>query len=98
MRAQLARLIELAHTPATLMQVLPFEHGGHALAGGAMVLMTTGPGSKVAYEEGISTGTLFEEFGSVMDRQRAYDLLRACALSPRDSAAFIRSVMEALPS
>jgi transcriptional regulator with XRE-family HTH domain len=98
MRAQLARLVELAHTPTTLLQVLPFEHGGHALAGGSMILMTMGPGAKVAYEEGITTGTLFEEFDGVMERQRAYDLLRACALSPRDSAAFIRSVMEALPS
>ncbi len=98
MRAQLAHLAELARTPTTVLQVLPFEHGGHALAGGSMIMMTMKDGTRVAYEEGISTGTLFEELGSVMERQRAYDLMRACALSPRDSAAFIGSVMEALPS
>lgn len=98
MRAQLTRLVELAQTPTTLVQVLPFQHGGHALGSGSLVLMTKKNGERVAYEEGITTGTLFEEFDGVVQRQWTYDLLRACALSPRDSAAFIRSVMEALPS
>ncbi|MQS01164.1 helix-turn-helix domain-containing protein [Streptomyces alkaliterrae] len=96
--AQLARLVELAHTPTTVVQVLPFEHGGHALVGGTLTLMTLGDGARVAYEGSITTGTLLEDLGIVAERQRAYDLLRACALSPGDSAAFIRSVMEALPT
>jgi transcriptional regulator with XRE-family HTH domain len=98
MRAQLAHLAELAHTPTTVVQVLPFEQGGHALVGGSLRLMTLENGARVAYEESISTGTLLEDIGIVAERQRAYDLLRACALSPRDSAAFIRSAMEALPT
>jgi transcriptional regulator with XRE-family HTH domain len=98
MRAQLARLNELAHTPTTVVQVLPFEQGGHALAGGTLRLLTLDNGARVAYEESISTGTLLEDFEVVAERQRAYDLLRACALSPSDSAALIRSAMEALPT
>ncbi|MPY53462.1 helix-turn-helix domain-containing protein [Streptomyces acidicola] len=97
-RAQLARLVEMAHTPTTVVQVLPFEHGGHALAGGSLTLWTLDDGARVAYEESITTGTLLEDIGIVAERQRAYDLLRACALSPSDSATFIRSVMEALPT
>lgn len=98
MRPQLERLINLTLTPTSVVQVLPFEHGGHALAGGTLTLMTLDNGSQVAYEESISTGTLLEEKSVVTTRQRAYDLLRACALSPRKTAAFIRAAMEALPS
>ncbi|MFJ9615736.1 helix-turn-helix domain-containing protein [Streptomyces noursei] len=98
MRAQLASLAELALTPTTLVQVLPFAAGGHALSGGTLTLMTLDQGARVAYEESIWTGTLIENMDGVTKRQRAYDRVRACALSPHDSAAFIRSVMEALPT
>lgn len=97
MRAQLARLAELTLTPTSVMQVLPFEHGGHALVGGSLVLLTLDDGRQVAYEESISTGLMLEDAASVTTRQRAYDLLRACALSPSDTAAFIHAAMEELP-
>lgn len=98
MRPQLERLIDLTLTPTSVVQILPFAHGGHALAGGTLTLMTLDNGSQVAYEESISTGTLLEEKHVVTACQRAYDLLRACALSPRETAALIRAAMEALPS
>jgi hypothetical protein len=98
MRTQLVRIAELTLTPTTVMQVFPFDHGGHALLGGTLTLMTMGNGARVAYEESIATGTLLEDLGVVAERQRVYDLLRARALSPGESAAFIRSVMEALPT
>jgi Domain of unknown function (DUF5753) len=97
MRAQLARLVNMTLTPTTVVQILPFAHGGHALAGGSLALMTLDDGSQVAYEEAISTGTLIDDTDAVSGYRRAYDLLRACALSPKESAAFIRSVMEELP-
>ncbi|GGX00810.1 helix-turn-helix domain-containing protein [Streptomyces noursei] len=98
MRAQLARLIDVTLTPTTTLQVLPFAHGGHALAGGSLSLFTLEDGTQVAWDEGYASGTLLEDPETVRHRRRAYDRLRACALSPRDSAAFIRSVMEALPT
>lgn len=98
MRAQLARLAELTLTQTTMIQVVPFDFGGHGLAGGTLVLMTLEDGARFAYEESITTGTLMEDLESVIKRQRVYDLLRASALSPDDSAAFIRSVMEVLPT
>ncbi|WP_044570625.1 helix-turn-helix domain-containing protein [Streptomyces iranensis] len=97
MHAQLSRLVDLTLTPTSVVQVLPFEHGGHALVGGTLTLMTLGNGARVAYEESISTGTLLEDLAAVSARQRAYELLRACALSPSDTATFIRSLMEVLP-
>lgn len=98
MRAQLAALVGMAHTPTTVVQVLPFEHGEHALLGGTLTLMTLDNGGAVAYEESITTGQLLEDPDSVSARRRAYDVIRAYALSPTDTAALIRSVMEALPN
>ncbi|GAB2571405.1 helix-turn-helix transcriptional regulator [Streptomyces capparidis] len=98
MREQLARLADAALTPTTMVQLIPFRHGGHALAGGTLTLMTLHDGTQVAYEEAGSTGTLLESSDSVTARQRAYDRLRACALPPSETAAFLRSVMEELPT
>ncbi|WBB57764.1 helix-turn-helix transcriptional regulator [Streptomyces sp. WMMC500] len=98
MRAQLARLAELTLTHTTMIQVVPFDVGGHGLAGGTLVLMTMEDGARFAYEEGITTGTLMEDLESVVERQRVYDLVRVSALPPDESAAFIRSVMEVLPT
>ncbi|MDI5965624.1 helix-turn-helix domain-containing protein [Streptantibioticus silvisoli] len=98
MRGQLERLADMAFTPTSTVQILPFTHGEHALAGGTLALWTMDDGTQVAYEESITTGTLIEDADVVKAHRRAYDLLRACALSPRDSAAFIRSVMEDLPA
>ncbi|WP_200309496.1 DUF5753 domain-containing protein [Streptomyces adelaidensis] len=97
MRQQFERLLELTLTPSTYIQVLPFEHGGHALVGGSLSLWTLDDGARIAYEESITTGTLVEENAEVLARSRAYDLLSASALSPVQSADLIRSVMEALP-
>lgn len=97
MGRQLDRLVELTHTATTVVQVLPFAHGEHTLLGGALALFTLDGGRGVAYEEGIGTGNLLEDPEVFDDRRRAYELLRAYALSPTDSADLIRSVREALP-
>jgi len=65
---------------------------------GSLKLLTLDGGTQLAYEEAVSTGTSIEEVDEVMIRQRAYDLLKAYALSPSDSATFIKSAMEALPT
>ncbi|MGW1673318.1 helix-turn-helix domain-containing protein [Streptomyces sp. NPDC002324] len=97
MRDQLGKLVDLALTPTSFVQVLPFSHGGHALAGGSLSLWTLDSGQHVAYEESISAGTLVEEKADVLAKMRAYDLLSASALSPAKSADLMRSAMEALP-
>ncbi|WP_424891251.1 helix-turn-helix domain-containing protein [Streptomyces sp. XH2] len=95
MRAQLAALIDLVDTPTTTVQVLPFEHGEHALLGGTLRLMTLDDDSNFAYVESIATGELIEDPQTIRARRRSYDLLRAYALSPSESAAFIRALLEA---
>ncbi|WEV26709.1 helix-turn-helix transcriptional regulator [Streptomyces sp. 71268] len=96
MHEQLASLLPLVDGPATVIQVLPFSHGEHPFLGGSLTLMTVGRGDVAAYEESIATGHLLEDPEGVAVRCRAYDRMRAHALSPEESAALIRSTMEAL--
>ncbi|MFH8365899.1 Scr1 family TA system antitoxin-like transcriptional regulator [Streptomyces sp. NPDC018031] len=94
MREQLSALLALVDTPRTKVQVLPFRHGGHSLLGGSLTLLRLQGSMSVAYEEGIEASCLYEDAAEVERRQADYDALRAYALSPRESAALIRSAME----
>ncbi|MBV1952813.1 helix-turn-helix transcriptional regulator [Streptomyces albidoflavus] len=97
MRAQFSRLLRTPSSPRFVLQVLPFSHGGHALAGGSLSVLTLPRGEVLAYEEAINKGTLVEDRDEVEYRSRHYDLLAASALSPQDSVDMIRSAMEDLP-
>ncbi|MFJ2645825.1 helix-turn-helix transcriptional regulator [Streptomyces sp. NPDC087420] len=96
MRAQLEALLRLADNPRGIVQVLPFAHGGHPLMGGSLTLLTFDNGTVVAYEESIDTGELVEDSHGVSRRRRSYDVIRASALSPRETADLIRATMEEL--
>ncbi|MQY15873.1 hypothetical protein SRB5_60650 [Streptomyces sp. RB5] len=98
MRAQLDHLIDLTLTPRTTIQILPFDLEGHPLAGGFLTLMTMDKGTRVFADEGVMTSTLYEDLESAVRLQRSYDLQRMSALTPRESADFIRSVREELPT
>lgn len=94
MREQLARLLPLVDTNRSKIQVLPFAHGGHFLMSGSTTLLRQPDGATAVWQEGHQSGRLYEENGQVIRRQNHYDALRAYALSPRESAALIRQLME----
>ncbi|MGY5133665.1 helix-turn-helix domain-containing protein [Streptomyces nigrescens] len=94
MRQQLSALIEAGTKPHLTLQVLPFAAGGHAEAGGSLMFYTLPHQPLTAYEEGSHSGTIIENQSDVAIRRENYDLLRAMALSPRDSEAMIRVAME----
>ncbi len=91
MREQLAALLSFTKSPRLKIQVIPDAHGEHALLDSSLTLLTLPNTTTVAYLESNYSGQLIEDPAQVMQRRRAYDLLRANALSPRDSAAMIRS-------
>ncbi|GAA2664701.1 helix-turn-helix transcriptional regulator [Streptomyces lunalinharesii] len=94
MHGQLSTLLALVDTPHTMIQILPFAHGGYALMEGPLKLLTLADGRQVAYEEGRMSGDLLEVRADVAQRRATYDSLRAYALPPRDSASLIRNLME----
>ncbi|WP_317454034.1 Scr1 family TA system antitoxin-like transcriptional regulator [Streptomyces sp. TRM68416] len=60
----------------------------------SLTLLWQKDGSGVAYVEGNTRGELTEEPDGVLQYRLSYDRLRDVALSPSDSLAFIRDVLE----
>lgn len=94
MCAQLRALIPLVDTGTITIQVMPFSAGGHPVLGGSVTLMTMSDHTKVAYVEGTDYGQLIEDPEDVELRQQAYDLVRAYALNPRDSAQLLTQAIK----
>jgi transcriptional regulator with XRE-family HTH domain len=91
MRAQYARLAELAGLPNVVLQVLPNTAGAHpGTAGTFSILEFPGPHDPaVAYVETL-TGNLFAETDAEVHRYTlAFSHLSAMALGPGESRAFI---------
>ncbi|MFC7828546.1 helix-turn-helix domain-containing protein [Streptomyces sp. NPDC057375] len=92
---QLAHIEAAAQWPNVVVQVLPFSAGVHHLMGkGSLTLLRHTDGSSVAYTEGGSSGVLMDDPEDVLRHCLSYDRLRDLALSPSDSLAFIKDVLE----
>ncbi|TDC09302.1 XRE family transcriptional regulator [Streptomyces sp. 8K308] len=94
MAAQLEHAIEAAQRPNVVFQVLPFEAGEHGSLGGSLTLLTVSDNPSVAYRENSHTGELDESRAAVDECSLRYDLIRAQALSPKASLAFMEKVWE----
>ncbi|WPB91172.1 helix-turn-helix domain-containing protein [Streptomyces malaysiensis] len=93
-KQQLDHLLETAEWPNVTLQVMPFAAGLHDLLGGSLTVLWLPGGSSVGYVESSKTGELVENAAEVEQLKLSYDLLRDLALSPRETVAFIRQVME----
>ena len=93
-RDQVLHLEAAAQWPNLALQVLPFSAGAHHHMVGSLTLLWQEDGSAVAYKEGNGCSRLIEEQDEVLRQRLSYDRLRDLALSPRDSLAFIRDVLE----
>lgn len=91
---QLTRVVGVAETPHVTIQALPFSAGLHGLMEGSLSLLWMADGSAVAYLEGNKSGDLIEESEEVAQYRLAYDRLRDAALTPHDSAVFMRQLVE----
>ncbi|NUP19158.1 MAG: helix-turn-helix transcriptional regulator [Streptomyces sp.] len=91
---QLLRIEAVAMWPNVTLQVLPFTAGVHHHMHGSLTLLWQKDGSGVAYAEGNDWGQLIEDPDEVLRHHLSYDRLRDVALSPSDSLAFVRDVLE----
>jgi Domain of unknown function (DUF5753)/Helix-turn-helix domain len=91
MADQLTSLVEAAHRPNIVLQVVPFRVGAHPGLAGAFAVLRFGEpsGVDVVYTEAQGTG-LFQEGDSEVHRyMRTFEHLRAIALPPADSVSLI---------
>lgn len=94
MRRQLRQLMEAAESPFITIQVFTFD-GGTPARGVPFNLMARQDGSEVLYEETYQRGQVDDSAEVVAEARAAFERLRADALSPADSLAHIRHVLEA---
>jgi hypothetical protein len=74
--------------------VLPFDAGAHTGLSGSFNLYTFEDQADVAFSDTYEDGWATANPTDVTARSLRYDLLRATALSPTDSASLIARVME----
>ncbi|MGG2463120.1 helix-turn-helix domain-containing protein [Streptomyces sp. RGM 3693] len=94
MAGQLGHIAQLARERKILVQVLPCAAGAYAAMTGDLRLMEFDDAPPTAYTEASFSGTLLDDPAVVKRAQRAYDLIRAAALSPEASLALIESAAE----
>jgi transcriptional regulator with XRE-family HTH domain len=96
MTGQLQRLLDVSDIPNLVIQVIPFEAGGHAGVGGPFTALAMGEGPNVVYIEGFLQGQILAEPDHVRTAERVYDLLMADALSISRSVDLIAHSLKEL--
>ncbi|WP_195910991.1 Scr1 family TA system antitoxin-like transcriptional regulator [Streptomyces kaniharaensis] len=96
MYEQLGHLLAVGRLPNVVIQIAPFSLGERVPFDTIVSLITSPDGRTRVYSESLDQGHFIEDPREVQRKQRAYDLLQAEALSPRESADLIRSVREGL--
>lgn len=92
MSEQLDKLIKMADLQGVVLQVLPFSAHDNAGVEGAITVYERPSVSAVGYTECHRGGRIVEGDEEVADLFMVLGLLRAAALSPRDSLAFAKEI------
>jgi transcriptional regulator with XRE-family HTH domain len=85
MRVQLETLAERSRLPNVTVQVIPLEAGAHPGMDSAFAVLHLEEVADVVYVEGLIGNFYLQSPGDVLRYRRAFDQLRAIAMSPRDS-------------
>ncbi|MEU0894606.1 helix-turn-helix domain-containing protein [Streptomyces massasporeus] len=91
---QLSHLLDAAELPNVAVQVLPFAAGVHDLMDSHLWLFWQRSGEPVAWTEGNGFGELITEADKVLRFRLSYDRVRDAALTPAESTAFIKRLLE----
>jgi hypothetical protein len=98
LREQLNHLVEQVHLPSVTLQVLPYAAGAHSGLDGAFeILGFEEPGDPdVVHLENYTSQLYLERPDEIRRYSLSFDLLRATALGPDDSAVLIAEVAKQL--
>lgn len=92
MREQLDRLLDAADSPGIVIQALPFTADNQAGADGPISVYEFAESSSVCYMGCYGGGRIVEERGEVAELMTVINLVRASALSSRDSRELLRQI------
>jgi len=94
LRAQLERLLEVGRLRNVEIQVMPTDREDHAgLGGGSFLLLDPRNGHKVAHAEAALFSRVTAERKDVRVLEARYGIVRAQALTPQESLAFIEKLL-----
>ncbi|MEW2554923.1 DUF5753 domain-containing protein [Streptomyces zhihengii] len=92
-RRQLERLLEVGRLRHVEIQVMPTDREDHAGMGGQFQLLKFDDGTAVAHWEGQLSNRLISDPKEVRIIELRYGIVRAQALTPRESLAFVEKVL-----
>ncbi|MER5535255.1 helix-turn-helix domain-containing protein [Streptomyces mirabilis] len=93
MRGQLEQILLHGQWRNVEIQVLPTERDEHAGLAGPFTLIETKEGRRIAYVEAQQDSRLYTARKPVREIEEQYGLLRAQALTPRESLAFVEKLL-----
>lgn len=93
LRGQLEQLLLFGHERNIEIQVMPTDREEHAGLAGAFTLLHIGDQRRMAYTEVQAESALHAEAKKVGAYESTYGVLRAQALTPRESLAFIKRLL-----
>lgn len=93
MRRQLERLLEIGQLRNVEIQVMPMDREDHAGMGGQFHLLKFDDGTSVGHWEGQLSSSLVSDPKQVRIIEMRYGIIRAQALTPRESLAFIEKTL-----
>ncbi|MFF5574162.1 helix-turn-helix domain-containing protein [Streptomyces luteogriseus] len=94
MRDQLAHLLVMGRRPSIRIQVVPADVFGIDRPNTSMTLITLPDGHQWVYSESLDHGHFNDNPALIARHRHTYDVLRADALSARESAALISDLMK----
>jgi len=92
LRRQLEHLLELSKLMYVQIQVMPTTTEEHAGLGGSLRVLKLSDGSAVGRDEVSLTSRLITDPKEVQIMEMRYGMIRAQALTPRESLAFIEKL------
>ncbi|MFJ9618886.1 helix-turn-helix domain-containing protein [Streptomyces noursei] len=93
MRGQLEQILLYSQRRNVEIQVMPIEREEHAGLEGPFTLIETREGRRIAYVEGYKDSRLHTDRKMVRELEEQYGILRAQALTPRESLAYVEKLL-----
>ncbi|MFB9346851.1 helix-turn-helix domain-containing protein [Streptomyces heliomycini] len=93
MRGQLEQLLLYGQRRNVEIQVMPNARDEHAGLAGPFTLIETQDARRIAYVEAYKHSRLYTDRGTVRELEEQYGLLRAQALTPRESLTLIEELL-----
>ncbi|MEW2497061.1 helix-turn-helix transcriptional regulator [Streptomyces nodosus] len=92
-RGQLEQILMIGQNRNVEIQVMPLHREDHAGLAGPFTLIETTMGRRIAYAEVQKSSYLYTERTPVRELEAQYGIIRAQALTPRESMAYIEGLL-----